>query len=372
MNATPDVAGRSGGGPIVSIDPQVDVMTLTADLIDIPSESGAEASLAAAVADALTALPHLQVDRLGNTVVARTSLGRGRRVVIGGHLDTVPAADNLPHRRDGDRLFGLGSADMKGGVAVALRLAALLDSPRADLTFLFYDCEEVEAARNGLGRVAVERPDWLTGDLAILMEPSGARVEAGCQGTIRAELRVPGVRAHSARGWLGENAIHRAGERVLAVLNRYRAREVLIDGLRFREGLNAVRIAGGVAGNVIPDRCVVTVNYRFAPDRTPIEAEDHLRELFEGVELEVVDSAPGAMPGLGFDLAREFVDATGEPAAPKLGWTDVARFAAAGIPALNFGPGSPSVAHTRGEFVDGIELRRCEEVLRNWLNGVDR
>lgn len=368
MNNAPEPPARRVPDLAPPIDLRADVVSLTASLVDIPSESGNEGTICDAVTQALSAVGHLQVDRLGNTVRAATSLGRPQRVIIGGHLDTVPAAGNIPHRREGDRLIGLGSADMKGGVAVALRLAASLRSPRADLTFMFYDCEEVEASRNGLGRVARERPEWLAGDLAILMEPSEARVEAGCQGTIRAELRVRGTRAHSARGWLGNNAIHRTAE-LLETLTRYRAREVEIDGLTYREGLNAVAIAGGVAGNVIPDECVVTVNYRFAPDLSPAQAAEHLRQVFPDVELAVVDSAPGARPGLHLDLAREFVAATGECAAPKFGWTDVARFAAIGIPALNFGPGSPSVAHTPGEFVDVSELRRCEEVLRAWLAG---
>lgn len=339
---------------------------LTASLIDIPSESGSEAAIADVIEAAIRSETSLDVRRFGNAVVASTNLGLARRVVLAGHVDTVPAAGNIPHRAEGGRLFGLGAADMKGGVAVGLWLAARVDRPRMDLTYVFYDCEEVAAARNGLGALALAHPEWLTGDLAILMEPSNGRVEAGCQGTLRVALRLSGRRAHSARSWLGKNAIH-AATGPLSTLAKYEPRVVSIAGLEYREGVNAVGIVGGVAGNVIPDRCVVTVNYRFAPDRTELEALDHLRSLFPGVDVEVLDSAPGALPGLDHPMVREFIAAARVPVEAKYGWTDVARFAALGVPAVNFGPGDPSVAHTPGEFVEVEQLRGCAEVLAEWL-----
>lgn len=350
------------------LDLNQDVVGLTAALVDIPSESGSEGTLAQAVFQGLAGLPWLKTQQLGNCVVAATQLGRCQRVVLAGHLDTVPAADNLPHQLRGDRLVGLGACDMKGGVAVALRLAAHVPEPVRDVTYVFYDCEEVAADRNGLGRIARERPQWLVGDFAVLLEPSNAGVEAGCQGTIRAELATTGVRAHSARGWMGRNAIHQAAQ-ILVTLESYQPRRVQIDGLEYREGLNAVAVRGGVAGNVIPDECVVTVNYRFAPDRSPQMAEAHLREVFAGVPLRIVDWASGALPGLELPAVASFVGATGKPAAPKLGWTDVSRFAGLGMPALNYGPGDPAVAHTVGEFVPVAQLSECEKVLRDWLRG---
>lgn len=349
------------------LDLDKDVVGLTCDLVDIPSESRHEQALADAVTDALTPLAHLTVERDGDTVIARTNLGKGERVLIGGHLDTVPSSGNLPHTRSDGHIHGLGSCDMKGGVAVALRLAATVPDPTRDLTFVFYECEEIDARYNGLARLATTRPDLLEADFAILMEPSNAGVEAGCQGTLRAEVRTSGVRAHSARSWLGRNAIHEARE-ILQRLEDYEPRTVEVAGLGYREGLNAVGIQGGVAGNVIPDACVVTVNYRFAPASSPAEAEAHVREVFAGFDLEVVDLAPGALPGMELPAARDFVNAVGAAPAPKFGWTDVARFAELGIPAVNYGPGDPSLAHAVDERVPEADLQDCERVLRTWLS----
>jgi succinyl-diaminopimelate desuccinylase len=256
---------------------------------------------------------------------------------------------------------------MKSGDAVMLKLAAQLTEPRHDLTFVFYDCEEIEAERNGLGRIARQRPTALDADFAIVCEPSGAIVEAGCQGTLRATVTVTGVRAHSARAWLGVNAIHEA-EEVLRILREYESRRVTIDGCEYREGLNAVRVEGGVAGNVLPDECVVTVNFRFAPDRTVEQAADHVRSVFDGYAVEIVDVAGGALPGLGAPAAAEFVAATGSKPVAKFGWTDVARFAELGIPGVNFGPGDPNLAHKRDEHVDVRQIVVCERALLAFLS----
>jgi succinyl-diaminopimelate desuccinylase len=352
----------------VMIDLTLPGDALTASLVDVPSVSGSEVRLADEVELALRSVPHLSVSRDGDTIAATTNLGRTRRIVIAGHLDTVPIADNLPSRRDGERLYGCGSSDMKSGIAVMLRVAAASADPRYDVTWLFYDNEEVEAARNGLGRVARNEPKWLQGDLAILMEPTANRVEAGCQGTMRVIVVVPGRRAHSARSWLGDNAIHRAGD-VLARLADYEPRRVVLDGCEYREGLNAVRIEGGVSGNVVPDRCTITVNYRFAPDRDEQAALAHVQEVFAPYEVVPTDSSPGALPRLAEPAAADFVAAVdGEPVA-KLGWTDVARFAAMGLPAVNFGPGDPNLAHTREEYVEIPRIGECERILRGYLTG---
>jgi succinyl-diaminopimelate desuccinylase len=343
-----------------------DVVELAVDLVNIPSESRQEAPLADAVADALTQITHLTVQRRGNTVIAQTDTGAAERVIIAGHLDTVPAADNLPARRVDGLIYGLGACDMKGGVAVGLHCAATVTNPTRDVTYVFYECEEIEATANGLAKLAASDPHLLAANMAILMEPSNALIEAGCQGTVRAEIQVTGKRAHSARGWMGVNAIHGAGE-VLQRLGSYVAREPVIDGMQFREGMNAVGIAGGVAGNVIPDACTVAVNYRFAPDRSIDQAVAHLEEVFTGFPVTIVDAAPGALPGLDVPQIRQFADFSGAQAAAKLGWTDVARFAALGTPALNFGPGDPTVAHTANEHVREEEIRTCARVLSAWL-----
>jgi succinyl-diaminopimelate desuccinylase len=350
------------------LDLGADGAALTAQLVDIPSVSGEEAPLADAIAAALKERHWLTVHRDGNVLVARTSLGRDRRVILAGHIDTVPVAANLPSRVEGERLYGCGTTDMKSGVAVQLRLAATVREPVHDVTYVFYDCEEVEAARNGLGRLAAARPELLAGDFAILLEPTSAGIEGGCQGTLRATVTVPGQRAHSARSWMGVNAIHAASE-VLDVLRRYEPRQPVVDGLRYHEGLNAVGISGGVAGNVVPDECVVTVNHRFAPDRSAADAADHVRALFASWPVTIVDVAPGARPGLTDPAAAAFVAAVGGTPAAKLGWTDVARFAGLGIPAVNYGPGISQIAHTAGEYVELARIAECESRLRAWLTG---
>lgn len=343
-----------------------DPVELTRALVDIESVSGHEAEIAAAVEAALHTAPHLRVDRLGNTLVARTDLGRRQRVALAGHLDTVPVADNLPATVDGEVIHGCGTADMKSGVAVALHLALAVAQPRYDVSYLFYEAEEVESERNGLTILASQRPDWLAADFAILLEPTYGLVEAGCQGTLRAIVRAIGRRAHSARAWLGSNAIHAAG-RALTTLSGYEARQVTIDGCTYREGLNAVRISGGVAGNVVPDVCEIEVNYRFAPDRSVADAVEHVREVFEGFTVDIVDSAPGALPGLTAAPAQELLATVGVPPTGKLGWTDVSRFATLGVPALNFGPGDPNLAHTREERVEIPKIRAAAATLRRWL-----
>jgi succinyl-diaminopimelate desuccinylase len=353
---------------VTGLELTADGGALTAALVDVPSVSGTEAALAGAIEQALRALGHLEVHRDGDAVLARTTLGRRRRVLLAGHIDTVPVADNLPSRVDGDVLYGCGTSDMKSGVAVMLRLAAALADPAYDVTWICYDNEEVEADRNGLGRLARTCRDWLDADLALLLEPTSGAVEAGCQGTLRATVRTHGRRAHSARSWLGSNAIHGAAP-VLARLADYEPRSVEIDGCTYREGLNAVRIEGGVAGNVVPDACTVTVNYRFAPDRSEEQAAAHVADVFAGFDVEVVDSAPGALPGLTAPAAAAFVSAVGTSPVAKYGWTDVSRFAALGIPALNYGPGDPNLAHTREEHVLLPRIAGCERVLRGYLLG---
>ncbi|WP_265520895.1 succinyl-diaminopimelate desuccinylase [Oerskovia flava] len=361
---------------MADLDLTSDLPTLFRAVCDIPSVSGDETPLADAITAALRVYPHLEVVRDGDAVVARTSLGRERRVVVAGHIDTVPLTDppNLPTRTVGEgayaEIWGRGTVDMKGGVAIQLALAAALDAPTQDVTWVFYDHEEVEAERNGLGRLARNRPDLLAADFAILGEPTNAGIEGGCNGTLRVDVRVPGQTAHSARSWMGTNAVHAAGE-VLGRLAAYVPRDQEVDGLVYREGMNAVGIRGGIAGNVIPDECVVTVNYRFAPSRTVGEAQEHVRELFAGFDVVVTDASPGARPGLDDPLAADFADAvlavTGGAPAPKYGWTDVARFAELGVPAVNFGPGDPLLAHKDDERCPVWQLTTCHDALAAWL-----
>jgi succinyl-diaminopimelate desuccinylase len=350
----------------VDLDLSLDSASLTASLVDIRSVSGEEEALAGLIESALRDVPHLTVHRDGNAVIARTTLGGAQRVIVAGHIDTVPVAGNLPSRREADLLYGCGSCDMKAGVAIALRLAARLAQPSQDVTWVFYDCEEVEADRNGLLRVSRNRPGLLAGDMAVLMEPTGGVIEGGCQGTLRAEVATHGRRAHSARAWMGHNAIHAAAG-ILDLLRSYEPRQPDVDGLTYREGLNAVGIEGGVAGNVIPDECVVTVNFRFAPDRSVEQAVAHVREVFADYDVAITDSAQGARPGLDQPAAASLLAAVGGLPRAKLGWTDVARFAALGMPAVNYGPGDPQLAHAPDEHVDVAQITECEARLAAWL-----
>ncbi|MDH2445332.1 succinyl-diaminopimelate desuccinylase [Amnibacterium sp. CER49] len=357
---------------MAGLDLTQDVVGITRQLCDVFSVSGAEGPLADAIEQAVAPLPHLDVRRYGDTVVARTGLGRPARVVIAGHIDTVPVNDNLPTRfleEDGERvLWGRGTVDMKAGVAVQLKLAAEVAEPRNDVTWIWYDHEEVGEDLNGLNRLLREHPEELRGDFAILGEPTVAGIEGGCNGNLRAEVRTFGRRSHSARGWVGVNAIHLAAP-ILDRLAAYEAASVEVDGLVYREGLNAVGIRGGVAGNVIPDECMVHVNYRFAPSRSADEAVAHVREVFDGFDVRIVDLAAGARPGLDAAVARAFVEAVGAEPRPKYGWTDVARFSGLGVPAVNYGPGDPLLAHADDERVPVAQILAVEAGLRAWLTG---
>ena len=352
------------------LDLRGDPIALTAALVDIPSESRDEARIADEVEAALRAQTFgFEVVRNGDAVLARTLLGRPSRVLLAGHLDTVPVAGNLPSRLEGSELFGCGTADMKAGDAVFLHLAATVAEPAHDLTLVMYDCEEIDSAANGLGRIERELPDWLIADIAILGEPTAGFIEAGCQGTLRVVVSAAGTRAHSARSWLGDNAIHKLGA-MLDRLAAYEPRRVDIDGCEYREGLSAVRIDGGVAGNVIPDAASVTVNFRFAPDRSVDAALAHVHEVLDGldVSVELTDSAAGALPGLSQPAAAALVAAAGGQVRAKYGWTDVSRFAALGIPAVNFGPGDPNLAHTRDERVAVANITAAADMLRRYLS----
>jgi succinyl-diaminopimelate desuccinylase len=363
------------------LDLRQDVALLTAALIDINSVSGNETELADAVEQALRTIPQLELVRDGDSIIARTDLGRAERIILAGHLDTVPLPTTegslgtvpsyWPSGAPGvGLLYGRGATDMKGGVAVQLALAATLfdggAEPGRDVTFVFYDHEEVEAVKSGLGRLVRNHGGLLGGDFAILLEPTDGTVEGGCNGTCRFEATTRGEAAHSARAWMGSNAIHAAAP-ILARLAEYEPRTISVDGLDYRESLNAVKINGGTAGNVIPDRCVVEINYRFAPDKTPEQAEEHVRDLLAGFEVVRTDSAAGARPGLNHPAAASFVAAVGAEPKPKYGWTDVARFSELGIPAVNFGPGDALLAHKDNEHVEADAIRECLRALRTWL-----
>lgn len=344
-----------------------DLLALTADLVARPSVSFEEGPLVDWLEAEVRALPHLEVTRIGDNLVARTALGRSQRLILAGHTDTVPANGNAAARVEGDRLWGVGSADMKGGLAVFLELARRVPEPRHDLTFVFYAREEVAQIHSGLLEIAAHDPTLLAGDCAVLGEPTSANIEAGCQGTMRLEITLAGARAHTARPWMGRNAVHRLAP-LLSELAAYEARTPVIDGCRYRESLQAVSVEGGVAGNVVPDRATVRIHHRFAPDRTAAEAEAWLRDLLAphldaDDRIEVVDVSAACPPSLHHPLLAQLVADNHLSVGAKLGWTDVARFAELGIPATNFGPGDAEIAHTAGEFVERDDLDRCYRAL---------
>ena len=351
------------------------LLQLTADLIDMPSVSFEEAAIADWFEAELRSIEGLEVTRVGDNVVARTNLDRKFRVALGGHIDTVPVNDNAKARIEGQVLHGLGASDMKGGLAVMLELARTVTEPAVDVTYVFYAREEVALEHNGLRELFAEVPELLQADVAILGEPTNAVVEAGCQGTMRARVTLRGARAHSARPWMGRNAIHRLAS-LLSALEALATRKPVIDGCEFREATQAVFVEGGVAGNVVPDEATVTINHRFAPDRNPQEAEDFLRRVCaphmeENDSFEVTDMSPGAKPDLRHPLMAIFLGRNDVLVRAKLGWTDVAFFAEQGIPAVNFGPGDPTLAHAQGENLNEIPLVMAYQALEDLLqNGV--
>lgn len=367
--------------PTHSLDLTMDPIALTEALVDIPSPSHDEKEIADAVEAALRRVENVEVLRYRNNVVARTQRGLGQRVVLAGHMDTVPIADNVPSHRapdaEGrDTLFGCGSVDMKSGLAVYLHaFAVCANDPhlQRDLTMVAYEAEEVASEHNGLAHLQREHPEWIEGEVALLGEPSGAMIEAGCQGSIRLRIRAEGVRAHSARAWLGVNAMHRLAPVIMRITD-YQPRRVTIDGCEYREGLNIVHAECGVATNTIPDDAWIFVNFRFAPDRSLPEAMEHLLQVLalendEGVSYEIDDESPGALPGLSRPSAAELVRATGGEFRAKYGWTDVARFSAMGIPAVNFGPGDPSYAHKKDEQCPVEMITDVADTLLRWLKG---
>ena len=344
-----------------------DLFERTAELVDVASESFAEGPLVDRIHAELSQHDHLEVVRIGDNVVARTSADRPTRVILGGHTDTVPANGNAEARIEGDWLWGVGSADMKGGLAVMLESAARHVDPAVDVTYVFYAREEVASVHSGLGELFDVAPDLLVGDLAVLGEPTDGVIEAGCQGSVRARVTLAGARAHTARAWMGRNAIHRLGP-LLDALAAYEPRRPVLAGCEFHEALLAVDVRGGVSGNVVPDLAEVTVAHRFAPDRSPAEAEAHVRGVLapfmeDGDLVEVVDVAPAAAPAVDHPLVAALIERHQLPVTAKLGWTDVARFASRGVPAVNLGPGAALLAHTAEERLHRDSLERTWQVV---------
>ncbi|MGA2208066.1 MAG: succinyl-diaminopimelate desuccinylase [Acidimicrobiales bacterium] len=362
---------------LADVAPVPDLLGLTAELVDIPSVSHHEQAIADRIEAMLSGATHLEVLRLGNNVLARTRFGRPMRLMLAGHLDTVPANGNERAVVDAGVCHGLGAADMKGGLAVMAELARNLEAPSVDVTFIAYVCEEVDQRHSGLGEIESEAPDWLQADAAVLGEPTASVVEAGCQGVLRVDLELRGARAHTARPWMGVNAIQRLAP-VLAAVAAYEGRRPVIDGCEFREALQAVAVEGGVANNVVPDSARLVLNHRFAPDVSVGQAFASIESLLSpgldaarGDRLTLGASSLAAAPGLGHPLLARLVAASVSPPRAKLGWTDVSFFSARGTPAANFGPGEPTLAHSAGECVDRSDLELAYRTLRSVLTSAD-
>lgn len=345
------------------------IAELLVTLVDIPSVTGNEAHIADVVAMRLASRPG-EVVRSGNGVVWRGPR-RGRPlVVLAGHLDTVPPQGNAKARIEGGSVHGLGTTDMKAGDAVMLALHESLDADAArfDLALVFYDAEEGPAVNNGLGRILREEP-WLgEASLAILLEPTDMNVEMGCNGILNVEVRVPGVAAHAARPWMGKNAVGE-GAAWLAEITRFPVTPVTVQGLEYRETLQVTTLKAGTARNVVPAEMVANLNHRFPPDRSTERAIARIRALVpESFGFEVVDQAPPGGVCLDRPEVQEFVRRFGAKVAGKQGWTDVARFTSAGIPAFNFGPGLAELCHRADEHCPIANLGQAYDWLAAFLS----
>jgi len=334
----------------------------TLELVDVPSESRDEGRLAGHVLHVLGD-GGVPVRDAGDTCVIA---GAERpRVVLAGHLDTVPAQGNRPGRRDAETVHGLGACDMKGALAVMVELA-LAGAPAA---FVFFGREELPVAESALTPLLAREPALRTAELAIVMEPTANRLQAGCVGNVMATLTARGTSGHSARPWQADNAIHRLAEGIAAVAAQPYAERVFA-GLTFTEAMSVTLVRGGIAMNVVPDRAEAQINFRYAPGRTPQEAEARLHAVCAPFgELTIDSNAPsGAVPAPDNEvLAR--LRASGDDLGwePKQAWTPVAEFAAAGVDAVNFGPGEPRFAHRRDEQVAVAALGRSYDVLERLL-----
>jgi len=335
------------------------------DLVNIHSPSRGEAEIAAYVSDAIE-LPRIYASE----DVLFAGLRRSGRplAVLAGHLDTVPAQDNFPGRLEDGVIVGLGASDMKSGLAVMIELAQTLTEPELDIAYLFFTREELAAGESPLPQFFDDCPEIGEAELVVMMEPTDNTIQAGCLGNLNARLIYTGVSAHSARPWLGDNAIHRA-IRGLAELAALEPLDVEVDGLVFREVVSVVGIRGGIAQNVVPDRTVAELNYRYAPNRSPADAEARLRELAGDAVLEDLANSPAAHVAANTPLVNR-LRASGDFALePKQAWTPVAEFAARGLDAVNFGPGATRYAHRRDERVEVAELVRSYEALARFAGG---
>ena len=338
-------------------------------LIDTPSETGNEGRLCTEVAARLyRAFGQETVDRVGNSLVVGPR-DAAAPILLVGHLDTVPSQGQPPARIEGDRMFGLGASDMKAGVAVMLHLLEDRDVRLTgrDLIGVFYAGEEGPSDGNELETVLVRAPWLKAASFAIVLEPTDGEVQIGCNGVVNARVVFEGTAAHSARPWLGVNAVTRSGE-WLAEMDKREPEPVEIDGLIFREVISVTRASGGIANNIVPSSFELNVNYRFAPHRSIDDAVDVLASVCVAADgFEVIDSAPAGPVDTAHPILDRLRELSGAPPAAKQGWTDVARLGAFGIAAVNYGPGETALAHKVDESVRLDDLDKVFDTLRQLL-----
>ncbi|WP_433936102.1 succinyl-diaminopimelate desuccinylase [Sorangium cellulosum] len=341
-------------------------------LCSVPSPTGEEQALCSEVAERLgRARLAAPVRRHGDSLVVQVTQGTGGpKIALAGHLDVVRTSHDGPPRIEGDRLYGPGASDMKSGLALMLDLAEgeRQDIAGVDLTLVFYAREEGPYLENELALVIEREPGLRALDLAVCLEPSDNKLSLGASGSLHAGLTFRGRTAHSARPWQGENAIYKAGP-FLVELASLAPREVEIDGFVYRAVTTATMAQGGRGRNVVPDEFTMNLNHRFPPGTSIQEAQRTIEALVAGrAEIAWRDLSPSAPPHASHPLVVALREAGVAAVEPKQAWTDVARFAELGVPAVNFGPGENAQAHQRNEWASLRKLYEGRAILRRWLS----
>ncbi len=365
-------SGSLGSGFVLDVAADSDLAERlarrTLELVDLPSESRDEAAIAAHVLGVLRDRGVAVRDAGDTCVVAECGAADGPLVILAGHFDTVPAQGNRPGRRDADAVHGLGASDMKAALAVMIETALLLRGASKRVALCLFGREELGIAESALTPLLGRDAQLRGAEVALVMEPTDNALQGGCLGNVNATWTFTGRSGHSARPWLADNAITHAAAAITA-LHAVPAERVEFDGLEFAEVASVTQIAGGIAENVIPDAIACHVNYRYAPGRSAADAEARLQGLCADPHASlVIDSnAPSGAVAVRHPLVQELVRAGSLAVAPKQAWTPVAEFAAAGIPAVNFGPGDPAYAHRRDERVRLDALVKSARTLEAFL-----
>lgn len=349
---------------------------LTKDLIQINSVSGNEKQLVDKLENHLKSFSHLKLTRISNTLVAECKKPETAQIILAGHVDTVPPASNETVKIVGNTLYGLGACDMKGGIAVMIKLAESAKDFNVSTRFIFYESEEVEINKNGLQLLSRRQPELLKADGAILLEPTNSQLELGCQGVLLFNIQVKGVKAHAARPWKGVNSITRA-PKIIESVKSFPKKKVMLEGVCYKESLEPVKFNSGSATNVIPDLAEITLSYRFAPDKSADIAQaeifSHFKHVLDnslGDNIVILEARNGAYPASKSGIFKQLFELTSNKVSAKLGWTDVAFFSENQTVAVNFGPGDPQLAHSPDEKLEKGELEQSYKILTQFLKSI--